>query len=456
MNNFTINLIYFLLAMLILITFVHQISLHFNEDYKTEAALLYSSAEKVDFKGVYVRDETVINSTVSGVLSYPWPDGSKIAKDAEIAYIYKDENSIYINQQIEKLESEIKLLENMQNPGTTDVAQPEFISSLIEEKYQIITSLIAKNDLAALVTERKQLQTLMGIYQIVIKEEYDYNSRINELEKELKKFTAKQKMPIDVVTSDNSGYFISYIDGYENVLSPDKISNINAELIQKIVSDDTDYRKKNKYSVGKVVNGYKWSMIGLVNTKEYAVKETEIVRLKFTSTPDIVEAVITNIFKTDDPDISIVVLSCDKLTYNFVQRRVERVELVLNEYEGIKVPRDAIRFNQNNEKGVYILQGEKVAFKKINIIFECDEYLLSDVSSDSAFLSVYDDIIIQGDVSIKNFAETTVTTAVTEETYPVISGVTDTQTDLTESDDEENDDEDSDTDVNSMEDFLFE
>ena len=62
---------------------------------------------------------------------------------------------------------------------------------------------------------------LMGIYQIVIGEETDYNDRIEQLEKHIKLLEAKQNNPIDIITVPNSGYFISYVDGYEDILSTD-------------------------------------------------------------------------------------------------------------------------------------------------------------------------------------------------------------------------------------------
>lgn len=408
MNTITVRILIFLLCLFVLATLANQLTHFFEDDYKTETAMLYSSAEKVSFKGVYIRKESVVNSSINGVLSYPSPDGSKIAKNSVVAYIYKDENSIYIKQQIQKLEEEVKLLESAQSPGTTDVAQPEFISSLIEEKYQTITSLIAKNNLDTLSIERKNFQTLLGIYQIIINEETDYNNRINELNSQIAALKAEQKEPMDVVTVSDSGYFISYVDGYESMLSPDKLDNVSSALIKKIISDEeTSERKSEKYIVGKMVDGYKWNMVGIVNIKQNDFKVGNIVKLKFTSTPDIVEAEITALAETENEDENIIILSCDKLTYNFVQRRVERVELILNDYEGIKIPRESVRFNKNNEKGVYVLVGEKVAFKKLDIVYECDEYLLSKFTSDTEYVSIYDDVIVEGEVAPEDFAVTT-------------------------------------------------
>ena len=81
-------------------------------------------------------------------------------------------------------------------------------------------------------------------------------------------------------------------------------------------------------------------------------------------------------------------------------------------YEGLKVPREAIRFadvketytdENGNEKeklmtskGVYIRKGEQVLFKKIDVRFEGNDYVLSKVHPESEYLQLYDDIMLEG------------------------------------------------------------
>lgn len=407
MDTITTKVLVLILSVFLLVTVFHQGVQVFEDEYTTETATVYSSAEKVTFNGVYIRNETVVNGGKSGVLSYPSQDGSKVAKDSVVAYVYKSDNDIYINQQIEKLKNEVEILRKEQNPGTTVVAQPEFISSLIDEKYQTITSLAVKGDVSSLENESDNFQMLMGIYQIVIGEEDDYNDRIEQLEKEIKLLETKQNSPIDTITVPNSGYFISYVDGYEDILSTDKVSSLTAEDIKKVIENDGyNTSKISKKAIGKIVDGYEWNLVGLVNPKDALFNPGKEVKIKLSSTPDLLTATITDVIETDNPDENIIVLSCEKLNYNLVQYRTERVEIILDDYSGIKVPREAIRFNKSNEKGVYVLLGQKIAFKKIDEIYECDEYLLSAISSDTSYISVYEDIILSGEIPAEVMEQT--------------------------------------------------
>ncbi len=425
MNTITVRILVFMLSLFILVTVFSQISMQFGDKYVTETAVLYSSAEKISFQGVYIRNESVIKGSPSGVLSYPNPDGSKIANGSVVAYVYNSENDIYVNHRIEQLKEEVKLLESAQNPGTTETAEPKFISSLIDEEYQTIAFLIAENDLENLSKERKQLQTLMDIYHIVINDETDFNEAITSLNSEIASLETQRKDPTDMITADSTGYFISHTDGYEDSLSFDDIDKLTADKLKEIINEPV---KENKSSaIGKMVDGYEWKMAGIVDPKAADFKVGSSVKVKFTSTPNTVTAVIDDIIESDDPNESVIILSCDELTFDLVQRRVERVEIILNDYEGIKVPRSAIRFDKNNQKGVYILQGQRIEFKKIDAKYECDDYIISKITSDTSYVSIYDDIITEGEISADLYADETET--VTEDELSPQESVSDTETD---------------------------
>ena len=414
MDTITGKVLVLILSIFMLVTVFHQFVQVFEDDYTTETATVYSSAEKVTFNGVYVRNETIVSGGKNGVLSYPSSDGSKVAKDSVVAYVYRSANDIYINQQIESLKNEVEILKKEQSPGTTVVAQPEFISSLIDEKYRTITTLAARNDLSSLRSESNDFQMLTGIYQIVIGEETDYNDRIEQLEKQIKLLEAKQNNPIDIITVPNSGYFISYVDGYEDILSTDKLSSITADDIKEVIKNDGyNAAKVSKKAVGKIVDDYEWDLVGIVNPKDASFNPGKEVKVKLSSTPDLLTAKITDVIETDDPEECVIVLSCEKLNFNLVQYRTERVEIILDDFNGIKVPREAVRFNKNNEKGVYVLLGQRIAFKKVDVIYECDEYLLSAITSDTSYISVYEDIILSGEIPSEVMEQ--VTTASTEE-----------------------------------------
>ncbi len=397
MNTIFVKVITVLLCLFIIITVGSQIYMAVNDKYETETAVSYSSATMESFYGVFVRDETPIKYSGGGAVSYSVPDGSKVANDSVVACVYKSEDPIVINSRIEALKDEIELLESAQNPGTTEAASPGFISPLIDEQYQLIATKLAKGDAATVSANCDQFLLLSSIYQIAIGEAENFDSRIDELYRQLNELESRQQNPTREITVDNPGYFVSYTDGYEDSLNFENISELTADDIKKIIFDENSGGKgTSKNTIGKLIDGYDWKMVGIIDNSNHTYTAGDSVELKFASTSDSVTAVIELITDTDDPNESIVQLDCDQMTFDLVRRRVEHVEMVLHDYEGIRVPRSALRFDKNNEKGVYVLLGQRVMFKKLDVIFECDDYLLSRITSDSSYVSIYDEIILSG------------------------------------------------------------
>ena len=78
--------------------------------------------------------------------------------------------------------------------------------------------------------------------------------------------------------------------------------------------------------------------------------------------------------------------------------------------EGLRVPVSAVRTNENNQTGVYILKNNKVTFRRIEILDEKDgSCIVKEFSPDeegyAEMLHKYDSLIISGK-GLKEQAET--------------------------------------------------
>lgn len=370
----------------------------FQGNYKTENAIAYSASEQMTFQGIYLRNETPISYNGGGVVSYLHVDGSKVSKDSVIAHIYGAEQDIVTNNKLKQLNSELSMLQKVQNPGTTKMAQPDFLSDLIYEKYRNIASYSERGDMVALVAEREELLTLMNIMQIVIGKEVDYNARIQALQSQIASLETQKREPQQMITVNSPGYFVSYTDGYESRLTLDAAETLTIAEMEEIIQNENGAEIPG--TIGKIIDGYQWKMIGVIDNSRLLLTSNTQVTLYLASAPEPVDAVISDIKSTDDPKKSIVILDCDQLNYSLVQHRVERVDMVTRKINGIKVPRKAIRF-KDGEKGVYVSLGRQIIFKKIHVLFEGDDYVISQNTGSNGDLLLYDDIIVEG-VSVTN------------------------------------------------------
>jgi hypothetical protein len=396
MNTVTAKLVTILICLLIMATVISQLILHFTGGYETETATTYSSVHTVRFSGVYLRDETVISGTVGGVADFTVPDGGKVAADSVIAYVYSSEADIDLFSKIESLEEERDILTAAQNPGTTAAAQPEFISKLINDSYLSVMKSSAAGDYEALEAERKNLQTLTGIYQILVKEELSYEPQIAALNSEIAMLKVSSPKPLSEIVSGESGYFAAYTDGYEGILTPEDAATLTRAYIEKIINENNSTR--NTKTPGKIISDYKWRMVGLLAADDVFPGSGSTVMMRISGLSEPVPAMVDEILQTDDPDTVMIIISCSEFGASFVGRRSENCELIINDYTGIRIPRSAIRFNAANEAGVYIIEGQKITFRKIKAIFETDTYIISEKTPDKAYVAEFDDIIVRGEI----------------------------------------------------------
>lgn len=411
MNTHTAKLLFAVLVTFALLTIINVVVHIFDKDYETETAVAVSASNSVTFKGVYIREEEPLLYNGGGILSYVVEDGGRLSKDEVAAYVYSDEKQIRINERIEEIDSEISLLKKIQNPGTQEVAQPAYLASLIDEAYENILYYKENKNLSQMSSQKEQLLMYLSTMQYVTQEVYNFSDKIASLEAEKHNLENQQSSPQDEIKVPYSAYFVSSTDGYEKVLTFDKIETLTASQIKNIGNSKPD-ESGEKY-VGKLIKGYKWKIIGVIEDSLGFFQPGNSIKLYFPSSDNTLEAVIESIREGETHSEKIITILCTDMSYDYVQNRVETIEIQDDEYKGIRVPREAIRVtdeeyeDKNSETGiletktrpvtgVYIKRGERILFKKIDVIFQGDDFVVSKVNPDDSYVQLYDDTIVGG------------------------------------------------------------
>lgn len=410
-NEVTTRILYGLVFAFAIVLAVSMIYNLLNRDYKTETAIYGSVSESESFQGVYVRDEIVAGYSGSGAVRYCVSDGAKLGVGSVIAEVYVNEEQIDLRRLISEKETELALLNKIENPGTSEYAQPANLSALIQEQYKSLMKLREQGDFSALAGEKSELTVLMSTYQKITEEQVDFSARIATLTQEIAALEAKKTDPREVITAAESAYFISYIDGYEATLTADTMASLTADELAAI-NDDGAAETDRTGVIGKLVNGYAWYIVGVFDNTTMRLSEGDRVNIRPDSASDIMQAEVVSLASAGNIGETQIILRCEIMTFDTVQHRTERVEIVRKTVEGIKIPRSAIRFldieetvtdengsqyqTTNRYMGVYVLIGENAEFKKLDIIYEADEFYLSDLNADTDHVQLYDDIIVNG------------------------------------------------------------
>lgn len=418
------NILLVLLSVSVIAT-IGTILYHFvDTSYQTETAIRATADESKIFDGVYVRNETVLTYSGSGAVSYQVPDGGKIASGDVIAEVYPDESAIESQQKIDALQEKLDVLERISNPGTLEQAQPADLSRQITQYYKEAVGYKDQMNLTSAKEAEQQFLEAYSTYQIVIsKGSISFADQISSLNSEIADLKAGQSAPVGTVTSDASAYFVSHVDGYETTFSAQHLDEVTPEQLSQAIASPTKPNQTEDLGqsnvIGKSIAEYGWYMMGMIDNKDQKYQVGDQVTIRLLNASAEAPATIQELRTVENSDQVMVVLYSDTLTSDFVQNRTDHVEMILGEYEGIKVPRDAIRFKDVEEtetdeetgkkttktvnaRGVYVQDGEKIEFRCLDVIYEGKDYVLSKLHADDGYLMLYDSIIVEGIDAIGN------------------------------------------------------
>lgn len=411
-NNVIVKFLRNTVLILFLVIFISIFYNFRNKVAPTESALMAEATSSGIIRGVFIRNEQVIRYSGNGVLSYNVSDGGKLGMGTVIANVYPTDEQISINREISVLENQLAILEKIQNQGTLESAQPLSLSANIEENFRNYIYCRDMKDYDAIKSDLDTLLVEMSTYQIITNEVANFNQQIEDIKNQLLQLQQQSVQPIEVIPSDRPAYFASYCDGFEDILRKDNINQLTVDLLNSV----TDNKSTDNTVVGKLIDGYSWYLAGIVDNSHHDYEVGNWVKLRFEASAKTYNAEIVSIYDEGNPQQSIIILSCSRFNQELVQHRCENVEIIRGDYKGLKVPREAIRFKDVpeqiktvsgdteviseeivNSKGVYILKGEQVEFKKIDVIYEGSDYVLSAVhDDDNGYLALYDDIMIEG------------------------------------------------------------
>lgn len=383
-----------ILGVLIILYFVYQIIQMNSSPYKTEVAFQKNVQTTVNTTAFVVRDEAYITaSDATGTVVSIAEDGKRVGSGDPVAVVFSSAESAAAYVRINELEDEISYYKQLKNRVGIGTNAPSSYSNMIDDACLDFISAsregIDRNFNEAL----KDLRDAVTARQLAVGEQLSVDSKLTALESELLSLQGKAS-GYSTVASPNSGYYIGSVDGYENAISYDDVLNVNCEKINSLLS----YQKQTPASttMGKLVDEFNWYLLCNVpygSSGDIAIGDVVSVNIPNTAVGKIK---CTVAFKGNKEGEQVaVVLKCNTMNRDVANLRIEDIEIILNEYNGIRINNSAIR-EQDGEKGVFVVRGNIVQFKKINIIESNEEYSIIEASQDSSFVREYDTIITQG------------------------------------------------------------
>lgn len=364
--------------------------------YKTEAAYEHTVSDSYRARAVMLRDETLVFSDVPGVISYTRPDAAVVMPGSPVAAVYTDEADLRLQEVEAFYDRELSDLIEVQG-STTQYLGTDTISKQIDDLVGTLVDHLACGDLDEIAAERAALQKLLNRKQVSIGREGGFAERISYLQAERDYARSNMRPSIGSVVSPASGYFCSRVDGFESLLSASKREETSIEDYKRAVN--RTLKPEPSGAIGRVMQGHNWYIAVVVpdeELKRFETGATVSIDFGFSGHEAVYASVDQILDGGKEMDDNVVIFKTDRITEELIVLRHATVNINFRAYTGLRVRREAIRFDGQTE-GVYVIEGGVIVFKPIEKLYEDESYVLCASNSDfENSLRLFDEVIVEG------------------------------------------------------------
>lgn len=391
----TTKIVWVLVAVFLLVTVISQLVIRYYNPTKTEPAELYSFEDYIQSTGICIRQEKNVTYNGSGVINYVYSDGEKLAKNSAVAKIYSSQNDLSVQLKIDEINRQIEVLKDAEKLVGSDSSQiGAFSNQLYENQTKIMQSII-DGDYSSAAAMKNDYLNLQSKKQIVNGDAENYTAKITELEGQISSLSVQiSSTPYDLMLQD-TGYFVSSADGYENTLTYDAIDSLDKERIEEIIKNPV--LSTDSSVIGKIISDYKWKMVCIVPAgRSMNIYKGAELNVRIGNDISHITCTVESV-KELDSENKLLVLDFDIFNKSVISGRTAQIRILFDEYNGIRIPASAIHFNEDEQMGVFIKVGVNVYFRQIEAIrTEGDYTLVKDTTEKEGYLSLYDSVITEG------------------------------------------------------------
>ncbi len=379
------------LAGLLIFYFGYQIVRSFGSSVETQIAYEYTTQIKTTGPAVIFRDEVTYPLNYSGSLLFTVNDGDKVGSGSVLAKVYQNDDDVKNATTVDNLNEEIELLDGIRLPSLSGVTSIESINRQLYS--EIINMNNSSKNSVFIDTDYYYNNLITLLYQksISVNQNSNYlDGLIADLEGQRDSLNASISPPSNI-TADSGGYFVSFTDGLEDVLTIESgfaltPSQINDMANQEQIKNTKDY---------KLAVSYENYFAVLVTAEQAEIFEgRNSVTISYNELlVDGMNADIIEINYYDEE--AVIILKTINTSESIFTNRTVNVEIYRNEISGLRVPISALRII-DGVYGVFIVENNKLAFKEVDIIYEDDSYFISRVQDESKYLLLFDEVVVGG------------------------------------------------------------
>lgn len=389
------RLIPYIIGTLLIAFFGINIFLAIKTPVTTQLVRVGELENALSTSGYVIRNELILNSPATGTLSCLVKEGERVSKGGRIASVYvgnaDEETQIRLNRVMERIADYGGDVAGG-SYSSEDIKAAEF---QINDKINGIISSMQSKKMSDAEKSKEELYKLMDrykgangqtTYSQLLKEKADLESSLQSVRKD--------------IYAPEAGVFSSKLDGYEGFFDSKDLSKITPSKIDEADKYDAKINTKIEQSkpIIKIFDNYEWYYTAVVDgafAKD--LKIGDYIELRFTDiSRTLLPSNVASINTEESGRVSLVI-ACRYYEESIYRLRKTSAEIVLGTYKGLKIPKSAIRVQEDGATGVYVLKDNIVRHKLVKVLYAgANQVIVLENNLDRNNVILYDEVIISG------------------------------------------------------------
>jgi hypothetical protein len=362
----------------------------FNNPLQTVTAVLAKTTESLPVTGVVSRDESVF-SLPPGFIELTASEGERVSAGQTLAISFQSESARQNSQNLAAKTEERDLLNYIAGFGGI-ASDRTMLDAEVRLRAASFLANASQGSTASLPRQAADIKALLFHQSNSNEGTAILLPRIQSLNEDISVLSGSLSGSSTALRAEEPGLFSALTDGLEYVWSPDAVRRISVSdfnSLNGLRSQPSDGLS------GRLIQGWSWRLICLQPAYQAQTLGPEAF-IRFSN--GFSHRFTVEYVSPEDNGVCAVVLFSDSFINRVISERRMQGELILQEYEGVRIPWEGLRIDGDTHFVYCMLRGQVVR-KDVTLYSELerDNYYLAEYHPwDRNALRPGDEIIIAG------------------------------------------------------------
>ena len=348
-----------------------------REPLTTTRAIEYEAGQGCQVTGWVVRSEEVLTSPYT-ITVLERREGEKVGAGQRVATGYKTADAQERQTEIEEISVQLNQLRSAADysgsAADLSVLDQDITAALVSR-----ARYVARKDLTSAADLSVDLKGMILSRTTGQDNLEAIESQINQLESQLSSLQSASGADTASIVAGTTGYFSGTVDGYESVLTPERLSSISVSELESLTPAEVPSN-----ACGRLISDSTWYFVAAVPSDQLGdVTVGSQVQVSFAQ--DLYDTLTMTVERIGDDEDGrrILVMRSSEYIQNVTLLREQSADVVFRVYAGLRVPKDAIRVNAEGQDGVYVLESAEARWKPVTILYDNGESYVVELDKSS-------------------------------------------------------------------------